>query len=131
MKKLISTILAVTMILSCITVFADSNISDEMKDVLIKVKQKIDIPEDYTEFTPYTSQQNNKTNYSFLWQNKDGNAHIEVSADEEGRVLSYYSYDNSLKSDKKLTGWSKGEIIDYAEGFLKKIAPEAFERQLV
>lgn len=129
MKKLISTILAVTMILSCITAFADSNVSDEMKDVLIKVKQKIDIPEDYTEFTPYTSQQNNKTNYSFLWQNKDGNAHIEVSADDEGRILSYYSYDNTLKSDKKLTGWSKGEIIDYAEGFLKKIAPEAFENE--
>ncbi len=129
MKKMISRILAVTMILSYITVIADSNTSGEMQDVLIKVKQKIDIPEEYTEFTPYTSQQNDKTNYSFMWQTADGNAYIEVSSDSEGRISHYYAYDNSLKSDKKLTGWSKGEIVDFAEGFLKKIAPETFENE--
>lgn len=129
MKKLISLVLVLSVVLSCITVIADSTVSDDMQNVLIKVKQKIDVPEELTEFTPYTSQQNNKTIYSFMWQDKDGNAHIEVSADDRGRVLSYYSYDSSLKSDKKLTGWSKDEIIGFAETFLKKIAPEAFENE--
>ncbi len=126
MKKLISMILVLAMLLSGITVFADSTVSQEMQDVLIKVKQKIDIPKEYTEFTPYTSKQNNETNYSFLWQMAEGNAHIEVSADSEGRISYYYSYDNSLKSDKKLTVLSKYEIIEFAEGFLKKTMPEAF-----
>ncbi len=129
MKKLICLVLIFAVIFSCLTVFADSTVSNDMQDVLIKVKQKIDITKELTEFTSYTSQQNDKTNYSFMWQDKDGNAYIEVSADDEGRILSYYSYDNTLKSDKKLTGWSKGEIVDFAEGFLKKIAPEAFENE--
>ena len=126
MKKITSLILTVVMIFSGTTVFADSTASNEMQDALIRVKQKIDIPKEYTEFTPYTSQQNDETNYSFLWQTAEGNAHIEVSADGEGRILQYYSYDNSLKSDKKLTVLSKDEIISFAESFLKKIAPEAF-----
>jgi len=126
MKKITSLILAVVIIFSGVTVFADSTASNKMQDALIRVKQKIDIPKEYTEFTPYSSQQNDETNYSFLWQTTEGNAHIEVSADAEGRILHYYSYDNSLKSDKKLTILSKDEIISIAESFLKKIAPEAF-----
>lgn len=129
MKKLISLVLVLAVILSGITVFSDSTASNDMQNVLINVKQKIDIPSELTEFTPYTSQRDDGTNYSFMWQDKEGNAYIEVSADDKGRILSYYSYDNSLKSNKKLTGWSKGEIIDFAEYFLKKIAPEAFENE--
>lgn len=127
MKKIISMILAVVLLLSGITVFADSTASNEMKDALTVVKQKIDIPKELTEFIPYASQQNGETGYSFLWQTSDGNAHIEISADDEGRIIQYYAYDNSLKSDKKLTVLSKADIIGFAESFLKKIAPETFE----
>ncbi len=126
MKRIISLILTVVMVLSSITVFADSMTSKEMQDVLIKVKGRVDIPTELTEFTPQTSKQEGKTLYSFLWQSADGNAYIEVSADGGGRILQYYAYDNSLKSDKKLTALSKAEIIGTAESFLKKTAPEAF-----
>lgn len=129
MKKLISLVLVSVMILSCITVFADSSASAEMEDVLIRVKEKVDIPKELSEFTPHTNKQGEKTIYSFMWQTPEGNSYMEVAADSKGRIFNYYAYDSSLKSDKKLTGWSKGEIIDFAMGFLKKISPEAFENE--
>ena len=129
MKKLISLVLVSVMILSCITVFADSSASAEMEDVLIRVKEKVDIPKELSEFTPHTNKQGEKTIYSFMWQTPEGNSYMEVAADSKGRIFNYYAYDSSLKSDKKLTGLSKGEIIDFAMGFLKKISPEAFENE--
>ena len=100
MKKVISMMLAVTLMLSGITVWAGSNVSETMEKVLVSVKQKVDIPESFTKFTPYTSETGGKANYSFIWQNEDGSACIEVSADDKGRIESYYFFDNSLRIDK-------------------------------
>lgn len=126
MKKVISMMLAVTLMLSGITVWAGSNVSETMEKVLVSVKQKVDIPESFTKFTPYTSETGGKANYSFIWQNEDGSACIEVSADDKGRIESYYFFDNSLKSDKKMTTLSKSDILKFAEDFLRKTVPEAF-----
>ena len=51
---------------------------------------------------------------------------MEISCDGEGRVTSYYFYDNTLRSEKKLTTLSKEDIISFADSFIKKSAPEAF-----
>lgn len=126
MKKTISILLALVMILSSVAAFADDVTSQAMENVLISVKSKVDIPAEFTEFSPYAYEENDRTYYTFSWQKEDGGAYIEVSCDGEGRINRYYFYDNSLKSERKLTSLSKDDIIKFAENFLKKAVPEAF-----
>ncbi len=126
MKKIVSIMVAMMLIASGISVCAESSVSHTMEQVLVNVKQKVDIPEHFTEFVPYTSQIGGKTNYSFMWQSQDKNAYIEVLTDDMGRISSYYFFDNSLKSDKKLTTLSKADILTFAETFLQKTVPEVF-----
>lgn len=126
MKKAISMLLAIIMIVSCITVFADDSTSKGMEDALVKVKNKIDIPAELSEFSPYTYEEGDKIFYNFNWQKEEGGAYIEVSCDEEGRITSYYAYDNSLRSDKKLTVLTKEDILKFADDFMRSAVPEAF-----
>ncbi len=131
MKKIFCCLLVFVILTSGLTVFADSETSQEMEKILSCVKQKVDIPEKLTEFTPYTTEilPTGETEYNFLWQDTDGNAHMEVSCNGDGRIKRYYFYDNSLKSDKKLSVLSKNDILDFAEQFLKKTLPESFENE--
>ena len=126
MKKFISFFVALVMVLSVVPVFADNDASKVMEDVLINVKSKVDIPDEFTEFSPRVYEQNGKNFYCFNWQKEDGNGYIEVNCDSEGRITNYYFYDNALKSHKKITLLSKEDIIEFAEDFLKKSAPETF-----
>ena len=112
MKKAISMLLAMIMVVSGITVFADDSTSKAMEDALINVKSKITIPVELSEFSPYTYEESGKTFYNFNWQKEDGGAYIQVSCDEEGSIMSYYAYDNSLRSEKKLTVLTKEDITD-------------------
>ncbi len=128
MKRFLSGIIVFCMLLSAVTVFADSTSSKAMEEVLLSVKERVDIPAELTEFTPRTFEAVDRglVGYTFMWSDKKGNAHIEVSCDEKGRINRYYFYDNALKSEKKLTSLSKEEITGFAEEFLKKTVPEAF-----
>ncbi len=127
MKKTIGILLALVMIVSYIPVLADVDISQNMETVLLNVKSKVDIPEKFSEFSPYSYEQNGKAYYTFDWSKEDGKGNISVSCDEKGRITNYYFYDNTLKSEKKLTSLSKDDIVKFAEDFLKKTAPEAYE----
>ena len=126
MKKIISLLLCVLMVISSVSIFADSSASEAMETVLINVKSKVNIPEKFSEFTPYANEYDGKLSYEFNWQTEDGNSYIEVSCDDSGRIYRYYFYDNTLKSEKKLTTLSKDDIVKTAEEFLKKALPEAF-----
>lgn len=126
MKKAISMLLAMIMVVSGITVFADDSTSKAMEDALINVKSKITIPVELSEFSPYTYEESGKTFYNFNWQKEDGGAYIQVSCDEEGRIMSYYAYDNSLRSEKKLTVLTKEDILKFADDFMRSAVPEAF-----
>ncbi len=126
MKRAISMLLVLIMVISGITVLADDNTSKAMENVLIMVKNKITIPAELSEFSPYTYQENEKTIYNFNWQKENGGAYIEISCDEEGRILSYYSYDNSLRSEKKMTVLTKEDILGFADEFIHNALPEAF-----
>lgn len=125
MKKTISILLAAVMILSSMFVFADNVMSNDMETALVSVKTRVDIPEEFSEFSPYAYQEGDKAYYTFEWSKEDGGSYIEVSCDGEGRINRYYFYDNSLKSEKKLTSLSKDDIIKFADDFLKKAVPEA------
>ncbi len=128
MKKVLCLFLIVTMVLTTFCVFADTDVSEDMERVLLIVKGKLDIPENLTKFVPRTRADlnRNKNFYIFTWEAEDGSSFMEVTCDSEGRINQYNFYDNTVKSEKKLTKLSKSEIIDYTDTFLQKIFPEVF-----
>ena len=127
MKKVICFVMAFLMLLLPLTSFADAG-AEDMQSVLLIVKGKADIPQELSEFSSHIAQSGDKKSYSFEWTDKDYKKSISINCDDEGRINSYYNYSFEM-SGKKLSKISKNEIISYAQAFLKKIVPEAFENE--
>ena len=123
MKKVLALILSLLLIMP--SALADTDSSNRMSEVLLKVKEKINIPEELTEFENSLSEFNGRTTYNFDWHDEKYEKSINVSADEKGRILNYNNYALKL-SDKKLSDISKKEIISFADTFLKKTLPEMY-----
>ncbi len=129
MKKILCLLIVFSIFMCSVPVFADEATSKEMEDALVAVKQRVDIPEEYTEFTTYSNAYNGDTSYSFMWSDKEYDKSIEISADGDGNIIRYYAFNSLLKNTKKLTSLSKTDIISFGEEFLKGIAPKAFENE--
>lgn len=123
MKKVIALILSLLLIMP--VALADTNSSNQMSEVLLKVKGKIEILPELTEFESNISDYKGKITYNFDWHDEKYEKSINVSADEKGRIINYNNHTLKL-SDKKLTGISKKEIIYFADAFLKKILPDMY-----
>ncbi len=121
MKKITALLLALLMLVP--SAYADMTASSELKEVLIAVKNKVDIPSELSVFESNISKYNEQTYYNFGWYSSDYEKSISISADKNGRVRNYYSYTQKM-SEKKLSGISKKEIISFSEEFLKKTLPE-------
>ncbi len=126
MKKIISVLLAMVMVLSIIPAFADGVSSQAMETALITVKTRVDIPDNFTEFSPHSYGENDKIKYNFQWKTEDEKAYIMVYCDEDGRIERYYLNDSSMRYEKRLTELSKEDILQYADNFVKKAFPEGF-----
>ena len=126
MKKFLCVFIVLMLALPAFA-FAKQESADKMQEVLITVKNKVEVPGELTEFTPYSDEHQDGATYVFSWTNEDKSANLEITADEMGRVRDYYSYDRNLKSEKKLTKLSKADIISFAEEFVKKTLPEVYE----
>lgn len=128
MKKYLCLLLALVMLIPGIGVFADTGASASMQEVLVKVKEKIAVPEEFSKFIPQAMENPEKgtTLYRFSWEKEEGGSYIEVTSDEKGRISNYYAYDSSRKNTKKLTDYTPMDIANYAGDFLKKIVPETF-----
>ena len=115
--------LVICMSISFVPVFA----KDNMDSALLSVKTKVSIPEELSEFTGSVNKNKNRTEYMFMWQNKEKNKEISVTCNTEGviRNYSYYSEDMYLKSPKKLPSINKTEAIRIAEDFIRKVLPES------
>ncbi len=123
MKKVIALILSLLFIMPA--AFADTDFSNQMSEALLKVKEKIEIPSELTEFESNISDYKSKITYNFDWHDEKYEKSINVSADENGRILNYNNH--TLKSsDKKLTDIPKKEIISFADTFLKKVLPDMY-----
>ncbi len=127
MKKL-CLVLVFTIILSSLCVYAEIGLADRTTEVLLNVKNKIDIPEDLTEFKSDYHNYDDKEVFSFNWENADSSKMLSVTADSIGRISDYSYYCNE-QNDSMLTTVSKEEIINASEAFLKKAIPEAFESE--
>lgn len=125
MKKMISMMLILVMVLGAVPGFAAKEDASKMQEVLLLVKGKITIPEELTEFTGNVSEYRQKVSYYFSWTSPDYEKSMSLSCDEQGRITSYHQ-NTSKMSQKKLSDKSKAELIAFSLEFLKTTVPEAF-----
>ena len=123
MKKL-TLMLALIFLISAIpSVFADDN----MQAVLLSVKDRLDIPERYTEFSSNVYSYGDGAKYSFEWHTPDdaeGWGYFNVSADGDGLITSVNCYDSS--SERR---YDHGKTIPkISEAEAQKTADDYFAR---
>ena len=135
MKKFIAVILSSAMIFGGTSgVFADEAIPAALEQTISTVKDKIEIPKEYSEFEYSINTYDDKERYNLNWEKKEYDSDerkysISVSIDAEGNIYSYENYgvmswkrgDFSIKNQK-----SKNECLKAAEDFLKKVLPENY-----
>ena len=123
MKKVISIVVMFSMLVVSLPAFADGKTGAELEKVLLCVKEKIDVPAELEEFESSSGSYGEKNHYDFTWHDKNYDKSVSVTADESGFITSYHNYSEKV-SEKKLSGISKSEIIEFANNFIRKTLPE-------
>lgn len=133
MKKLLSAVLAGTMMMSAVSVvFADS----ELETVVKGVKSKLDIPENLTEFTVSTGTDDGEKEYFLNWSVKDEDRDKEeyqnqflnyyVTATKDAEIKSIYAnYNYKDWNNSIVPSFSKDEAVKFGEQFLKNLGIDA------
>lgn len=122
MKKFLSVILSLAL-LPCTHAFA----ADDVQSALSSVKKRVQIPAELTEFDSGSYKDGENITYNFNWSDKNNKLSIEVECDAYGRISRYYSWNNSSNAELRLTPYTAEDALNFAEEFLKKSMPEAYE----
>lgn len=137
MKRIVCLILSVLFVISFAPVFAAE--SEGLQKAILIVKSRIDIPNEYSEFSSDVLNQSNGMNsYRLEWSTpKEENKickRISVSIDDYGNI---YSYSNeSFQQDyynesKKLPKFSNQQLKEIGYDFFKKLNPDLAEEFLI
>ena len=139
MKKIVAGVISVCITLgSTVTpVFAITNVnmlanasetvneeSVNLEKAILAVKKKVEVPTELTEFTYrlYNGSSSYDRYWNLTWADEEGNRRITVRCDDNGRILSYSKYDSN--EERLAPTYTKDELIEVAENFIKQIAPE-------
>ncbi|MBQ7266058.1 MAG: S-layer homology domain-containing protein [Firmicutes bacterium] len=125
MKKIISTILAAVLTFgACGVPNVYAKDKDEYSQVLLKVKEKINIP-DMKKFNYSVDKSENNEFYNFTWE--EGTVSISVRADEKGRIYNYTKYDSEVKEEANAK-YSTEALQSVAYDFLKQVQPDTYSQ---
>ena len=127
MKKMTALFLAILIVISGISVYAADN--SQMEKVLGIVKSRVEIPEEFSEFTYSSQVRGDLGSYDFSWNKLEGGGYIGIGCDTRGIITNYYSYNNDNDYYKggqtvKLPKYSTAECRDIADEFFKRINPD-------
>lgn len=128
-KRLTSAALAAAIFATGTSIVAFAEQDPNMTKELTYVKERIQIPEELSEFTHSTNKRYNSTSYNFSWSNKEDNKRINVTV--TGKVItSYNSYDYTRNSD-----WSahfskidEKTLLEKAKSYIKQLNPTIMDR---
>jgi len=127
-KKALAFIMALALVVSAFGGFKTSASSlneDKMREVLLTVKEKLNIGNDYENFTQdFYENGSGKTIWYFYWSNEDGSESVNVTADNKGRIMGYHLYDSKNRGNVAVPNYTKNEAIPFAEAFIRKAAAE-------
>lgn len=140
-KRAGAAVLAAALSATSMGVYAYADEDATMKKELTYVKQRIDIPEDLTEFSYRTNTENKSTKYTFVWS-RDGSksdketksriSSIQVSI--TGNVIKnvYIGYDYPDEESENLWGSSFAKLSDKkiyaaAKKYIKQLNPTIYK----
>ena len=127
MKKAIAlSMAAVTALTSTsIVALADNANSEALASAITTVKQRVDIPEELSEFEYNVSNGNLKQIFSLTWHTPGKSAEYKsITVDIcGGLILSYYSTDSWQRADTKLAKLSGDQLYKKAVAQVKKLDP--------
>ena len=132
MKKFFALVLSLFMLIGNSVVFAeDTTSSEKLEKIILSVKEKIDIPEEYTEFDYSFNSSEDKNLYYLNWTKESNESNndkqeITVSIDEDGNIFSYSFFDMKNNENDFSKKKSKQECLKVAEDFLKKVLPNNY-----
>lgn len=131
MKKLVSYLLTAAMLFSVIGVSADSGVTSPsaltMQQVLVAVKEKINIPSEADKFESNSSTDDDGTVYDFSWHNDARTIAIDIECDDKAHIKSYNIYRDNNGDYSRLSTVTKEQAMSAADEFIKKAVPEAFQ----
>lgn len=127
MKKAISLVLAAVLTASVgVVAYADETDS-AVKSKLAAVKSRIEIPEEFSEFTYSVNTRSTADIYTFSWETERGDGYGKINASICGSVLTSYSIYRSNYSNwsgsAKLADMTKSELYSAAVKTVKKLNP--------
>lgn len=123
MKRKISVILSIIMVLACILTPLSQAADDKgFSDAVKAIKQKIDIPDDYKEIDSYKTTNDGVERWIITWnKDKDYSEGIRVCIDNTGRILSYNKYNYNKEYSISIPNISRQEAKKAAEEFINKM----------
>ncbi|MGM9552609.1 MAG: YcdB/YcdC domain-containing protein [Clostridia bacterium] len=123
MKKLLSLLLALCIVVTCVPVLASENSSAE--EVLTKVKMKIDIPEELEEFSYSQNKYDGILRYDFNWNDESYDKEVYISSDSKGRIVEYNYYESGMyNGERTLIGYTIDDAKILSDSFIEKAYPE-------
>ncbi len=125
LSAMLSACLAVTGFALCASAVNEPT-TEELERMIKIVKPRLDVPEDYTEFT---WNYNAKSTYSdeswnFTWRSREKGGRVNVRSDKDGHITYYYLSDPDTKYGL-LPAFTRTELCETAKAFMKKTLPAA------
>jgi len=119
MKKFVSLMLILSVILGCVTV---THADEKLEKLTLSVKQRLEIPEKYTEFSTNTrwNRDGSQTVY-FEWRTEEDDF-INVCATMDGIITDYYN--SAYETRRGISKISAEKAVEIADGFMQKINPQ-------
>ena len=129
-KRIIALVLTLALGIGCFTLPAvparaegQGLEQDALSKVILAVKNKLEIGDEYSEFNYYFWEDGSNVNYNFDWNTQDYSKNISVSCDGEGRIDNvYFGRGDRYWSIPEKTA---DEMQPEAEKLLAQIVPEA------
>ncbi|MCK9479595.1 MAG: S-layer homology domain-containing protein [Firmicutes bacterium] len=132
MKKIIALIMVCAFLLPNLA-FAGEENAKNLEEVIIKVREKIEVPESYDDFSSnMRTDEDGVIHWNLSWasaKNKDDwdKSYISVDVTGGGFIESYSKYDNSGRQYSeyvKIPDITKQEADDIVNSFIAKVCPE-------
>ena len=104
---------------------AEEPTSEGMEKALLSVKQKVTIPDEYSDFNYYfyDSSSYSDAYWRFVWSNPENGANIQINCDKNYHITYYYKYNYSERTSG-IAKYLKSELKAKADEFIRQIAPE-------
>lgn len=131
-RRFTSAVMAASIFATGTSIVAFAEQDANMTKELTYVKERVQIPEEYSEFTHSTSKRYNNTSYSFDWNTKDGTKGIGITI--SGKVITNYTshdYNKPYDWTPHFSKVSEKELLAKAKGYIKQLNPTIMDRTVI